>query len=464
MAFFWTIPRRSYFQNLLAQQVAQSSSNAIYLVYLLGIVIAIAFALAKRQQAATAILSSKAAVFACSATAAIGGVLIHVGTAAMPSQATIAVLGSLMTACGFVALALTWAIASSKLPEKEMLVCSTLSFLASFVILWIGALSDFASTALSIAAPVVSGAFAAPSAGTTGEKDLPPSRFSLRKIAKTIPAGLIGTLMLSLLLGGVIRGFIYPGSFNDDPVLGSMSNAVSIVLALAFCIAILLANRKERFIYSMWTALLAFFLAGLLALAASHQDWTDAGKMVIVVGRSYLSFLLWVILIDSSSRHGVSPVSLIAAFFLTTETLASTLSYIAVPAIIHLAGIAFDAHIGTLAAISCFLLVVTAFVFLTKRIFDSPQTKNVAQRNLKALACEDIGEKFGLTNREVEITLLISQGNSVKRIASILVLSPSTVQTHSKNIYRKIDVHSKQELIDLVASHEARLAENQGSI
>ena len=42
------------------------------------------------------------------------------------------------------------------------------------------------------------------------------------------------------------------------------------------------------------------------------------------------------------------------------------------------------------------------------------------------------------------------RGYSGKRISEVLVLSLNTVQTHTKNAYHKLGVHSHQELIDLV--------------
>lgn len=65
-------------------------------------------------------------------------------------------------------------------------------------------------------------------------------------------------------------------------------------------------------------------------------------------------------------------------------------------------------------------------------------------------------QRYGLTDRETEVMLLLSEGHSQKRIAELLVLSLSSVQTYSKRIYRKLDVHSKQEVIDLVASANGR--------
>ena len=48
----------------------------------------------------------------------------------------------------------------------------------------------------------------------------------------------------------------------------------------------------------------------------------------------------------------------------------------------------------------------------------------------------------------------LSMGYSVKRVAELLVISANTVATHSSRLYRKLDVHSRQELMDMVADPE----------
>lgn len=49
----------------------------------------------------------------------------------------------------------------------------------------------------------------------------------------------------------------------------------------------------------------------------------------------------------------------------------------------------------------------------------------------------------GLTEREREILQLLVDGRSQKQIATILALSPHTVDTHMRNIYSKLHVHSR---------------------
>ncbi|MGA8360067.1 MAG: LuxR C-terminal-related transcriptional regulator [Candidatus Dormiibacterota bacterium] len=52
-----------------------------------------------------------------------------------------------------------------------------------------------------------------------------------------------------------------------------------------------------------------------------------------------------------------------------------------------------------------------------------------------------------LTTRELEIVRRLVSGDRVPSIAKALFLSPSTVRNHLHSIYRKLDVHSQQELI-----------------
>ena len=61
----------------------------------------------------------------------------------------------------------------------------------------------------------------------------------------------------------------------------------------------------------------------------------------------------------------------------------------------------------------------------------------------------EVTVRHGLTDRESEILLLLARGRSSTYIGEALYLSPNTVRGHIKNIYAKLGVHSKQEIIDL---------------
>ena len=56
----------------------------------------------------------------------------------------------------------------------------------------------------------------------------------------------------------------------------------------------------------------------------------------------------------------------------------------------------------------------------------------------------------GLTAREVEISRLVTERKSNKAIARALDVSPRTVSTHLSNIYKKLDIGTRGELVDYV--------------
>jgi DNA-binding NarL/FixJ family response regulator len=57
------------------------------------------------------------------------------------------------------------------------------------------------------------------------------------------------------------------------------------------------------------------------------------------------------------------------------------------------------------------------------------------------------GRAEGLTDREAEILALITQGKSNADVATLTYLSPNTVKSYIRTIYRKIDVASRTQAV-----------------
>lgn len=84
----------------------------------------------------------------------------------------------------------------------------------------------------------------------------------------------------------------------------------------------------------------------------------------------------------------------------------------------------------------------------------SPISPIIARKVLTRMrgdVCDDLGvgeaESALLTRREFSILDSISRGGSYAKVAEALGLSIGTVQTHIKNIYAKLGVHSRTEAI-----------------
>ena len=65
-------------------------------------------------------------------------------------------------------------------------------------------------------------------------------------------------------------------------------------------------------------------------------------------------------------------------------------------------------------------------------------------------ACARIAKRCGLSEREQDVFDLLARGNTRASIAEKLCISENTVRVHVKNIYSKLHIHSKQQLIDMV--------------
>jgi len=78
----------------------------------------------------------------------------------------------------------------------------------------------------------------------------------------------------------------------------------------------------------------------------------------------------------------------------------------------------------------------------------SPITPSIAKKVLNYFYNSNIGKAtFDLTSREKETLELLTGGLSYKKIADRLFISIDTVRSHIKNIYEKLQVHSKSEAV-----------------
>jgi DNA-binding NarL/FixJ family response regulator len=70
-----------------------------------------------------------------------------------------------------------------------------------------------------------------------------------------------------------------------------------------------------------------------------------------------------------------------------------------------------------------------------------------------ALGLDWPGRREGITDRESEILALITQGKSNAEVSSLTYLSPNTVKSYIRNIYRKIGVQSRTQAVIWGVAH-----------
>jgi DNA-binding NarL/FixJ family response regulator len=79
----------------------------------------------------------------------------------------------------------------------------------------------------------------------------------------------------------------------------------------------------------------------------------------------------------------------------------------------------------------------------------SPMSPNIARKVLELFKQHVPPTKadYKLTERELDVLALLTQGDDHKMIAEKLFLSPFTIRAHLRNIYDKLHVHSKSQAV-----------------
>ena len=120
-----------------------------------------------------------------------------------------------------------------------------------------------------------------------------------------------------------------------------------------------------------------------------------------------------------------------------------------------------DIALTAVALVAIYLLaMVSLFLFKDKTLcgFDAVAEEGAptAEQQGDALEarCAHVAEAHGLTPRESEILVHLGQGRTARAISEKLVVSENTVKYHIKSIYQKLDVHSRDEVIDLIERSE----------
>ena len=81
-----------------------------------------------------------------------------------------------------------------------------------------------------------------------------------------------------------------------------------------------------------------------------------------------------------------------------------------------------------------------------------PKTAATPLKKKHALVdrCDDISKEKGLSAREQEVLLLLAQHKTISDIENELIVANGTVKAHIRHIYQKLDIHSREELFEIL--------------
>ncbi len=204
-----------------------------------------------------------------------------------------------------------------------------------------------------------------------------------------------------------------------------------------------------------WIALAVLFFTGMLICLAFRSY--EIGGHIVVVARSSLDLVIWMFLCAIAYHARIAPVRMFCLCGLFVEIAAWLLSYL----VKVLLGRGTVLHQGNaymlvlLIALSLMILVsiLLAGLILWRRFENAGDSQLGTKKRIAHYPMIPLQyvEKYHLTDREVEVITLFAQGYSLNFVATSMFISKSTAQTHIKSAYRKLGIHTKDELIKLVA-------------
>lgn len=121
-----------------------------------------------------------------------------------------------------------------------------------------------------------------------------------------------------------------------------------------------------------------------------------------------------------------------------------------------LASITGVANYSMLSAVALGLVVILA-IFITFAPFNPIATHKKHEEESESPnqgkwrnRCAAVAQEYSLSARETEVFLLLAKGRGIEHIQNKLFISGHTVKTHTYNIYRKMDINSREELLDII--------------
>lgn len=233
----------------------------------------------------------------------------------------------------------------------------------------------------------------------------------------------------------------------------SFASSDSIMVATCFVILILyFADRIKR--TNTWFNMICFIVgAGYVTIIFSTLIINDHPSYVYGIMRAGLILMqirVFVLLTEVSIKESLSPLYLyrVLAFIYFIPNIAGYF-------VAHLLN-GFEDYASLLVSGALMVIAIVAgalIVFLMKKmnfdleekLLNSESTDFGDEKNFERF-CAD----YGLSQKESEVIRLYSQGRNVRNISAKLYLSQSTIKTYIQRVYTKLDIHSKQELLDAI--------------
>ena len=321
-----------------------------------------------------------------------------------------------------------------------------------FLIAWLGSVAFPAAIALEAVCPPL-----ALAALRRAWRDQPWSedRVAIERGPLKSPAGMLAAMCVYGVAFGVVLG------------LGARSQALSFVdlvanagfvALLSLGVLALVGSTRPFSIGRVYRPVLPLIAIGLILLSMLGPVGSVVSTGVVLAGYASSRIFAMTMYADlvvrvPASSYGNAAVAALA------DAAGVAIGSLAAQILLDGVGVEGQQAYNAAMAVVALLIIVTTFFLSESRIetlwgyLPAKQESPMSELPVEE-ACDMAADRFGLTPRETEVLVHLVRGESAGEIADALTISKSTVLTHTKRVYAKLDVHSRVELMNAVCFSE----------
>lgn len=412
----------------------------------------------------------KRATFACATLLPSLGVVVSIlpFLTGMGVQGTsFELVGGFMVGIGLSFLQIEWGASFfSRISQKEALFVTAVAFLGSLLLAYVFVDTGLVGLLVAVAAPFVSACLLRKwlrASGCEGEsaadclpQHLSPTAFPVKSF--------VVLMVLSIWFGlafGIFRMVLLPDGLQETSP--SMHSTVLVCFFIGIIIvAIILCSSREVYLPLILVVSLLFVTLGAFSLSLFGVGGKGMTAAFSTGGVKCAELVTWMIAISLASGRGERQSACVFGLWRATGCIGALLGYIS-GRFLSSSALLDESMRLSVSLLVLISLVIASFIGMVvfwggrnSALGEKPHLvqSSAEQGELECLSRDaricDVAQSAGLSRREVEVFELLCMGRSASFIADRLIIAESTANTHIKRIYRKLGVHGKQELLDLL--------------
>ncbi len=370
---------------------------------------------------------------------------------------------TLLLSLSYVALMLCWAVALARLDMHQTMLLLFSSSIG-YALLTLGNFLPMTGQRLICGLSTALSGVCWYCLRVNRSKQSPSYSFDLSALAHA-PFALLGLLAVLLIGGRMMTGLFF--NLSNNISFGELFvRCACIAAVMSFCIASLArGDSVEQGYRNAWIPATGLFLLGNMMAIGLQGPASAIGVSMAHGALNCFEVIFYLVMLQFVKNDRVSPVMVMGLGMILLKVLPIAMQRIVFPQLMMLFGLS-STDVVPAVILMTMVMVVSVLTFANHRATitepgasssanESASSGNpTAGRSDFGEACKALADAAGLSARETEIMILLARGNSQKHISEVLFLALGTVQWYAKTIYRKLGVHSKQELINLVNAQE----------